>query len=80
MTWPGTYARGRYAAACYAQAGIDGPVAADLEDYARLAVRLGTETDYRHSLREKVAESHDAWFEDEAAATAFAAALERMLA
>jgi protein O-GlcNAc transferase len=52
VTWPGRFARGRNVAAAYRQMGVaDAPVVRDLQDYARLALELGRNTERRRALQ-----------------------------
>lgn len=50
VTLPGTHARGRYTAGCYAAMGIEGCVAADPDSYVAIAVRLAADQGFRASL------------------------------
>ena len=52
VTWPGRFARGRNVAAAYRQMGVaDAPIAQHLEDYAPLALALGSDAERRRALR-----------------------------
>ena len=52
VTWPGRFARGRNVAAAYRQMGVaDAPIAQHLEDYAPLALALGSDTERRRALQ-----------------------------
>lgn len=57
VTWPGKFARGRIVAAAYRQMGFSDdevPVARNAEDYVRLAVELGTQSERRLALRRRL--------------------------
>jgi hypothetical protein len=54
VTLPSQFMRGRLTYAMYRQMGLLDPVAADATDYVRLAVRLGTEPDYRELMRRRI--------------------------
>ncbi len=64
VTLPGTFNVERYALALYRKMGIAELVADSPEDYVKRAVRLGTDRDYRHSVRSRIAERSEALFED----------------
>jgi len=52
VTWPGRFGRGRNVAAAYRQMGVaDAPIARQLEDYAPLALALGSNPERRRALR-----------------------------
>jgi protein O-GlcNAc transferase len=64
VTLPGEFRRGRLTLACYAKMGITECVAADAEDYARIAVALAEDRDYRASVVEDIREASPVLFED----------------
>ncbi|MCE9562991.1 MAG: tetratricopeptide repeat protein [Planctomycetes bacterium] len=67
VTWPSEFLRGRLTFAMYQQMGLLDLVAKDGEDYVRLAVRLGTDADYREAIRCRIREACGVLFEDVAA-------------
>jgi hypothetical protein len=66
VTLPGRYMVQRYVAGLYAQMGIQDLVAADEDDYVRLAVELGRNGDFRAAMSRQIAERGDVHFEDDA--------------
>ena len=65
VTWPSPFHRGRYTYGCYRKMEFTECVARDWEDYVRLAVRLGTDADYRAAVEEQIHRRSDLLFEDE---------------
>jgi predicted O-linked N-acetylglucosamine transferase (SPINDLY family) len=55
---------GRLTYAMCRQMGVLDLVAADAADYVRLAVRLGTEPDYRAEMRRRITEASSVLFAD----------------
>jgi protein O-GlcNAc transferase len=82
VTWPGRFARGRNVAAAYRQMGVaDAPVARHLEDYAPLALALGSDAERRRALRIASLESAGReLFEDMRAVREFESFLEAAVA
>lgn len=64
VTWPGPFNVGRYTTACYGKMGIDDLVASSAEQYVEIAVRLGTDAAYRHTLRRRIAAASVILFDD----------------
>lgn len=64
VTLPGRLKVERYGYAFYHKLGFDGPIAASPEEYVALAVRIGTERDYREHLRREIAQRKHVLFED----------------
>ncbi len=65
VTWPGRFARGRIVAGAYRQMGVSNPpVAATIEEYAPLAVRLGRDAAAREALQAELREKAVALFSD----------------
>jgi CRISPR-associated protein Csy1 len=62
VTLPGTFMRGRQSMAMLRLAGVDELVAADSDDYVRIALRLGRDPDWRVALRERLAQGVNAVF------------------
>ncbi len=54
VTWPRHLQRGRHTAAMYRKMGIADCIAADAQGYVDIAVRLGTEPDFRSAVREQI--------------------------
>jgi len=55
---------GRYTFGCYMKMGVSGCIAADMDEYIDIAVRMGTDTDYRNSLAGDILSASPALFED----------------
>lgn len=72
VTLPGEFARGRSTFALYQRMGIPDLIAGSPDEYAELAVRLGTDTTWRQGLVEKIEARADLLFGDCGAADAFA--------
>ena len=64
VTLPSQYRRGRYALGCYRKMGMMDCVAATPEEYADIAVRLGTDQEYRESIRARIRSAAGVLFED----------------
>lgn len=64
VTLPGASARGRQTAALYRQMEIADCIATDAADYARIALRLGTDADYRAGVRAAIASRRPRIFGD----------------
>ena len=64
VTWPGARHLGRYVLGCYRKMGLPAPVAESAEDYARLAVQLGTDRAYREGVAARIVERAGVLFED----------------
>ena len=64
VTLPTEYRRGRYALGCYRKMGIMDCVAATAEEYVEIAVRLGTDREYRESIRARIRMAAGVLFED----------------
>ncbi len=58
------FLRGRLTLAIYRRMGIDELVATDAEDYVRIAVRLGTDPEWRRRVQATIAERADEIFDD----------------
>ncbi|MBL8826876.1 MAG: hypothetical protein JNM18_07795, partial [Planctomycetaceae bacterium] len=54
VTLPGEFMRGRVTKALYEKLGVTDCVARDLDDYVRIAVRLGTEPEFRKRISEAI--------------------------
>jgi predicted O-linked N-acetylglucosamine transferase (SPINDLY family) len=59
VTIPGKFLVQRYTFGLYRLMGIESLIAADAEEYAAIAVRLGTEPDYRQSMSEKIIQKNE---------------------
>jgi len=64
VTFPTQYQRGRYVYGCYRKMGVLDCVGWSAEEYVELALRLGTDADYRRSVSEKIAAASHVLFED----------------
>lgn len=67
VTRASDYHRGRYTAGCLRKMGVTETVAKDSLEYVQLAVRLGTDRDYRHDLRREIRIAAAAVFRDDEA-------------
>ena len=56
ITLPGELMRGRHSAAILTRMGLTELIAKDKQQYIQLAIRLATDANYRHSLRQFIAE------------------------
>ena len=65
VTWPSEYMRGRVTAGCYRQMGLDDLVADSAETYVQLAVKLGTDAEYKMQTRERILAQNHRLFEDQ---------------
>lgn len=54
VTLPGSHARGRYTAGCYAAMGVEGCVASDADSYVAIAVRLATDPNFCRSIKSQI--------------------------
>ena len=64
VTLPKHLQRGRHTQAMYRQMEIADCIARDLNDYVDIAVRIGTEPDYRHGLSQKIQQHNAVLFEN----------------
>jgi predicted O-linked N-acetylglucosamine transferase (SPINDLY family) len=64
VTLPSHYLRGRITLALYKQMNVMDCVAADPEEYVKLAVRLGTDPDYRTLVRAKILAANGVLYEN----------------
>ena len=64
VTLPGKFARGRVTSACYRKMGVLDCIAADEEDYVRIAVRLGTDATWRQDMKSRIEAARDVLYED----------------
>lgn len=67
VTLPGQFMRSRVAYACYKQMGFMDCVAETPEQYVNISVRLGTDPDYRQTIRDKITKQCGILFENSAA-------------
>jgi protein O-GlcNAc transferase len=67
VTLPGQLARGRVTYACYRKMGILDCVAANPDEYVRIAVRLGNDPVWRGQIRARIASARAVLFENVAA-------------
>ncbi|MFO1161962.1 MAG: tetratricopeptide repeat protein [Reyranellaceae bacterium] len=81
VTWPGRFMRGRIVAGAYHQMRLaDAPVAARLEDYAPLALALGSDPTRRAALRHAARAKAGELFADRKAVQQFESFLEAAVA
>ncbi len=67
VTLPSSFQRGRYTLACYRKMGLLDCVARDADDYIEIAVRLGTDAEYREQMTAAIGRANAVLFEDLAA-------------
>jgi predicted O-linked N-acetylglucosamine transferase (SPINDLY family) len=77
VTWPGEFARGRFTSACFRRMGVLDCVAASLEKYVEIALRLGTDPGERKRVGEKIRAASHLVFEDMDAVRDWEAFLEK---
>jgi len=65
VTLPGPFGVDRFSLACYRKMGVTDLVADTPERYVDLAVRLGTDRDYRAEVVGRIAAASPALFEDD---------------
>ncbi len=65
VTWPRALQRGRHTAGMYRRMGWEACVARDADHYVSLAVRLGTDAEFRAVARREVASRSHVLFEDD---------------
>jgi protein O-GlcNAc transferase len=80
VTLPGRFVRGRYTFGCYRLMGIDDCIAGSTEDYVEIAVRLGTDADFRHDVERRIAAASDALFHDRRAVAEHEEIFNRLIA
>jgi predicted O-linked N-acetylglucosamine transferase (SPINDLY family) len=66
VTLPSAFLRGRITGALYQQMGYTECIASDATDYADKAVRLGTDREYRASVRDRINQASPVLFENRA--------------
>jgi protein O-GlcNAc transferase len=64
VTLPTQFHRGRYTSAAYKQIGLTDCIAQNREDYINIAVKLGTDAQYRQSVKDKIDAGCPVLFED----------------
>jgi protein O-GlcNAc transferase len=65
VTLPGEFNMSRAVQAMYRLMNIEGLVASSVEEYVRMAVSLGTDDDYRETMRRLISERKEVLFESE---------------
>ena len=64
VTLPPAYLRGRHTLGCYLRMEMSECVANTPRQYAQIALRLGTEPEYRRAVAGKIAERNDVLFDN----------------
>lgn len=64
VTLPGRFLRGRITLGLYRKMGLGDCVAEDPEQYVKIAVRLGSDPDYRRQVQARIRDANAALFED----------------
>lgn len=67
VTWPGRFMRGRVTEGCYRQMDLCDCVAEDLDHYVQIAVRLGTDPQWRGEVSRRILERRERLFDHPAA-------------
>ncbi len=67
VTMPGSLLRGRMTYGLYTKMGIKDCIVDSPKKYVNLAVKLGTNTDYRQKIHQKIMQAHSVLFEDHGA-------------
>jgi protein O-GlcNAc transferase len=80
VTLPSPFRRGRFTAGYYRKMNVIDTIAEDREDYVRIALRLGTEPEYRKTISDKILAGGDHIFEDMESVRELEAFLERAVA
>jgi len=71
VTMPTEFQRGRHTYGMYRRMELTDCIATNTEDYVRIAVKLGTEPDYRQLIREKILSRNHVLFQDVAVVQEF---------
>ena len=77
---PTRFVRGRYTYGFYRTIGVTECIAASQEEYVDIAIRLGTDSDYRKETESRIAEASDVLFDNRAAVRDFERILLGMIA
>jgi protein O-GlcNAc transferase len=80
VTLPTELQRGRHTAGMYRKMGFTECIAADADDYVRIAVRLGTDADYRRHVKSEILRRNEVLFEDPRVVQEFERCFREMLA
>jgi predicted O-linked N-acetylglucosamine transferase (SPINDLY family) len=64
VTWPGAFHRARHTLGFYQRMGVMDCVARSGEEYARIAVRLGTDPGFREQVRQRIIAGRDIIWEE----------------
>lgn len=64
VTWPGEFMRGRVTYACYRKLGVMDCVAADRDEYVRIAVRLANDRAWRDQIQNRILAAKHVLFEN----------------
>jgi predicted O-linked N-acetylglucosamine transferase (SPINDLY family) len=67
VTIPSHFHRGRYTLGCYKKMQLTECVASDRDEYIEIAVRLGTDADYRAEITQRIRQANPVLFEDQEA-------------
>ena len=79
VTMPGKFMRGRHSAAILAMMGLTETIASSVDDYIGLAVRLGSDADWRREISEKTALNKHRIYRDKACIAALENFLEKTI-
>lgn len=78
VTWPGDSVMGRCAISCYLRMGMMDLVAKDWDEYVDLAVKVGTDKEYRKTLSKNIKEKYHLLFHNQDIIDEFADRLENL--
>jgi len=70
VTWPGSFMRGRHAEAILRRMNVTETIAESLDDYVKIAIKLGVNTSWRNEITQKIENSKAAIYTDMAPITA----------
>ncbi|MBV8751463.1 MAG: tetratricopeptide repeat protein [Hyphomicrobiales bacterium] len=79
VTWPGPFMRGRHCAAILRMMGVTDTIAASVDEYIALAVRLARDAAWRAALRTRMAENRARLYADAAPVRALEAFIEKVV-
>ena len=65
VTLPGRFNIGRYTLACYRRMGLTDLIAKSPDEYVQLAVRVGTDPDFRQFVTSRIADRSDVLLNDQ---------------
>jgi protein O-GlcNAc transferase len=79
VTLPGEFVRGRYTFGFYRAMGVEDCVATTPEEYVQIAVKLGTNRDWRARVAQEISQRGEAIFEEQASVSEYGRIFERLV-